>query len=93
MQEIYNMLYTRESYLMTFTCEGELCNEILPMPRIAHIIGFRDCEYEHLENIRVYRILPDSIEPLCWEESLTGCTVSLYDQSGNLVDSGEFEDH
>lgn len=93
MHETCNMLYTRETYLMTYMCEGELCSNLYPMPRIAHILGFRDCEYEYLENFRVYRIHPDCVEPLLWEESLVGCTVSLYDLHGNLVDSAEFEDH
>lgn len=80
-----------QEYLVTCFIDGEFCRFLMTMQKIAHMVGFRDCdEYEHL---RIYCATPAGVQELEYADYHRELKVSLYDSADNEIDCGYYEDH
>lgn len=81
-----------EKYLCTFMCEGEFYSCLKSMQEIAHMVGFGDCD-PYTEDLRIYRVLPDKVQPLGYADHHRDLEVCLYDENDEEIDSAYYEDH
>lgn len=84
--------HTGEKYLCTFMCEGEFYSCLKTMQEIANMVGFRDCD-PCMENLRIYRIFPDKVQPLDYADYHHRLEVCLFDENDVEIDSANYADH
>jgi hypothetical protein len=73
-------------------CEGVFYTCLKTMQEIANMIGFRDCD-PSMENLRIYLILPDRVQPLDYADYHRALEVCLYDENNAEIDSAYYADH